>query len=180
TTVTGNNTSTLTLSGTIGALERSLQTLAYKAAPKESSDSIVITFEEGGVSAAPFTIHVANNTASGPIDWANPAGGSFGDPTNWTGAGANTPPGGANAAIFGPGTYTVSGDGAVGEILALGTTTLTGQVTAQGPALGATGPALTVDLGGALTLAGGAQPPPPRQAAGGPGRGGRLAPVGGG
>ena len=47
----------------------------------------------------------------------------------------------------------MSGDGAVAQIVATGTTTLTGQVTAQGHG----GLAMSVDGGGALTLAGGAQ-----------------------
>ena len=75
-------------------------------------------------------------------------------PANWTAGGTtpNTPPGGTNVAAFGPGTNTVSGDGAAGQILDTGTTTLTGQVTAQGR----NGVALIVDADGALTLAGGA------------------------
>src|SRR5204862_1533798 len=62
------------------------------------------------------------------------------------------PPGGVNVAQFGAGSHTVSGAGAVGELAIAGTTTLTGQVTAQGHS----GTALLVDSGGALTLAGGA------------------------
>ena len=63
------------------------------------------------------------------------------------------PPGSNDVAAFGPGTYAVSGGGAVGRIEVSGATTLTGQITAQG--IGA-GSALVVDSGGALTLAGGA------------------------
>ena len=99
------------------------------------------------------TIPVFNNAAPLQFNWNNANGGSFGDIANWTAAPHSAPPGGANIASFGAGTYTVSGDGAVAQIVAKGTTTLTGQVTAQGRG----GLAMSVDGGGALTLAGGAQ-----------------------
>ena len=54
--------------------------------------------------------------------------------------------------MFGAGAHTAVGDGAVGQLIDLGTTTLTGDVTAQG----IDGVALLVDSGGALALAGGA------------------------
>jgi T5SS/PEP-CTERM-associated repeat protein len=154
TTVLGTS---LTLTGTLGTVERSLRTLAYTANAVEI-DTLTVTVTDYAGSSAPSTITANINSPALSFDWANLAGGDFGDPANWTvnGASLGTPPGGANAAVFGPGTYAVSGDGAVGEILVIGTATLTGQVTAQGPAQGVTGPALTVDLGGALTLAGGA------------------------
>jgi T5SS/PEP-CTERM-associated repeat protein len=146
---------TVTLTGTLGAVERSLQTLTYTGAAA-GGDTITITVTDyAGTSAAPqTTISVQNNSAPLRFDWNAPTGGSFGDPGNWrAGPGAlTTPPGGANVATFGAGTYMVSGDGAVGQIVANGTTTLTGQVTAQGRG----GVALFVDSGGALTLAGGA------------------------
>ena len=43
-----------------------------------------------------------------------------------------TPPGGGNIALFAAGNHTATGNGAVGQILNLGTTTLTGNITAQG------------------------------------------------
>jgi T5SS/PEP-CTERM-associated repeat protein len=146
---------TVTLTGTLGAVERSLQTLTYTGAAA-GDDTITITVSDyAGTSAAPqTTISVQNNSAPLRFDWNALTGGSFGDPGNWrAGPGAlTTPPGGGNVATFGAGTYTVSGDGAVGQIVANGTTTLTGQVTAQGRG----GVSLSVDSGGALTLAGGA------------------------
>ena len=146
---------TLTLSGTLGAVERSLQTLTYTGAAGQHADTITITVSDyAGASAAPATIAVFNNTTPLQFDWASPTGGSFDDAANWTAGGTtpNTPPGGTNIAAFGPGAYTVSRDGSVGQILATGTTTLTGQITAQGR----DGLALAVDNGGALTLADGA------------------------
>ncbi|MBV8409164.1 MAG: hypothetical protein JOY64_16155 [Alphaproteobacteria bacterium] len=151
--------SSITLSGTLGAVERSLQSLTYTAATGQPSDSITVTVSDyAGASVAPAVITVSNNSPSPQFTWAAAGGGSFGDRTNWTTqGGASAPPGGANVAKFGSGTYTVSGDGAVGEIIATGAATLTGQVIAQGVSQGAGTVALTVDSGGALTLAGGAQ-----------------------
>lgn len=156
TTVTYLPSGALQLSGFLGALERSLQTLTYQGAAPQTTDTITITVSDGTRTSAPATITVHNNsTPSSQFDWASPAGGSFSDPGNWMSGGASGPtaPGGANIASFGTGTYTVSGNGAVGELLVTGTTTLTGQVTAQGVG----NDSLIVDTGGVLTLAGGAQ-----------------------
>ncbi len=147
--------STLTLSGTLGAVERSLQTLTYTGAAGQPKDTITITVSDyAGASATAATISVFNNSAPLQFDWTSSGGGSFADAGNWTAGGttSNVAPGGTNIAAFGPGTNTISGNGAVGEILDTGTTTLTGQVTAQAR----NGVALVVDAGGALTLAGGA------------------------
>ena len=68
----------------------------------------------------------------------------------------DTAPGGTNVALFRAGSvgaYTVSGDGAVDQVKVTATTTLTGQVIAQG----SSGIALVVDDAGALMLAGGAE-----------------------
>ena len=154
TTVTGNNTDTLTLSGeTLATIERSLQTLTYKAAAAGNTTITITVTDYAGTSATPAVIEVSNSAAPLHFDWASAAEGVFGDPANWnlSGGSASKAPGGADVASFGAGTYTVSGDGAVGEILVTGTTTLTGQVTAQG----AGGVAALVD-GGAFILAGGA------------------------
>jgi T5SS/PEP-CTERM-associated repeat protein len=151
TTVTGNNSSTLGLSGRLGAVERSLQTLTYEAR-RTASDNIEITVSDyAGTSIAPqTTISVDNDPVSAPFVWSGASSDLFDDFGNWSVG--TTPPGGANVALFAPGTRVVSGDGAVGLLVDTGTTTLTGRVTAQG--LGSL--ALLVDGGGALTLAGGA------------------------
>ena len=105
-----------------------------------------------------MTIDVTNaaDTAVPMFTWAITTSGSFSDHANWH-IGSNptgTPPGGANVADFGAGVYTVTDDGAVGQINVSGTVTFTGQDVAQGMSL--IGPAVVVDHGGALTLAGGA------------------------
>src|SRR5215831_4129992 len=157
TTVVGNGTSTVTLSGTVDAVERSLQTLTYTAPPGTAplgatSDSITIFAGYGSIPATPAaTINVHNNAAPLTFTW-NTTDGAFDVAANWVASPHSSPPGGTNVASFGPGNYTVSGDGAVGELDVSGTTTLTGQITAQGR----TGDAVVVDSGGALTLAGGA------------------------
>src|SRR5262249_46399876 len=151
TTVTGNNSGTLTLSGTLGAVERSLQTLAYTATAT-GTDPITVTVSDYAGTAAPVTITALNSSTGLQFNWKTTTGQSFSDNDSWTpqSGSADTPPGGTNVAYFGAGTYTVPGDGAVGEIVVNGTATLTGQITAQGRSV-----ALTVDSGGALTLAGG-------------------------
>lgn len=91
------------------------------------------------------------NTAAGPFEWQPVAGSTdFTDFANWSIG--TTAPGGANVALFSAGNHTATGNGAVGQIIDLGATTLTGNITAQG--IG--GLALSVDGGGALTLTGGA------------------------
>jgi T5SS/PEP-CTERM-associated repeat protein len=163
--VGGNHSHTLTLtsspsptfpSGSLGAIERALQTLTYTAVSGHPTDTITISATDyfAGPPAADAVIQVHNNSAALVFDWTGAANNSFADPLNWSasGGGGLIPPGGTNVAAFGPGNHTVSGAGAVGEISVTGTTTLTGQVTAQGHS----GVALAVDGGGALTLAGGA------------------------
>ena len=83
TTVGGNNTTTLTLSGLVADVERSLQTLTYKA-PAAAPDTITIDITDyAGPNAAPATITVSNNAAPQQFDWASAAGGSFADNTRW-------------------------------------------------------------------------------------------------
>jgi hypothetical protein len=153
--VKDSGTSTLTLSGRLDQIERSLQTLTYTAPAASSlpsTDSITIFAGYGSIPAiSAATIQVHNNAAPLTFDW-NGSSGAFDLAGNWSAAGHVSPPGGTNVASFGVGTYTVSGDGAVGQIVVTGTTTLTGQVTSQGRV----GSALSVDTGGVLNLAGGA------------------------
>ena len=84
--------------------------------------------------------------------WAQPVDGSFDDAANWTPAGG--PPGPEQTAVFGAGTYTVTGPGTAGQIEVDGTTTLAGAFTALGDS--ASTEAFTVDQGGNATLATGA------------------------
>ena len=94
---------------------------------------------------------MTNTAVSGAFEW-QPAPGStdFTDPTNWTVG--TTAPGGGNFALFNTGDHTAMGNGAVGQLINFGATTLTGNIVAQG--IG--GLAAVVDNGGALTLTGGA------------------------
>jgi T5SS/PEP-CTERM-associated repeat protein len=143
----------VSISGTLAQIERSLQSLTYQARGSASvDDQIQITVTDFAARIGQAAITVDKAAVSGAFEWQPPPGSNnnFFDASNWNVG--TTPPGGANVATFGAGTYTVSGDGAVGQIVANGTTTLTGQVTAQG--LGSV--AVIVDSGGALTLAGGA------------------------
>ena len=143
----------VSISGTLAQIERSLQSLTYQARGSASvDDQIQITVTDFAARTGQTAITVDKAAVSGAFEWQPPPGSNnnFFDASNWNVG--TTPPGGANVATFGAGTYTVSGDGAVGQIVANGTTTLTGQVTAQ--ELG--GVAVIVDSSGALTLAGGA------------------------
>ena len=56
----------------------------------------------------------------------------FTDLANWNVGGSTTAPGGGNIALFAAGNHTATGNGAVGQILNLGKTTLTGNIVAQG------------------------------------------------
>jgi len=154
----------LTLAGTLFAVEQSLQTLTYKGRTAgTASDAISISATTYASLISPIaTISVSNyasNAVSPQFEWnTSIASGSFDDSTNWTVSGPsnNTPPGGTNVALFKAGSvgaYTVSGDGAVDQVKVTATTTLTGQVIAQG----SSGIALVVDGAGALMLAGGAE-----------------------
>jgi hypothetical protein len=143
-----SGSSTVTLCApTIAALERSLQTLTYTATGG-TGEHIKIALD--GRKSTSIAVDVGS---PGSFTW-DPQGGStlFTDASNWaTSAGSpSTPPGGGNDAVFaGPDTNRVTGDGAVGGIQVTGTTTMTGQVTAQSTVIG-------YDGNGALTLAGGA------------------------
>ena len=150
TVVVGSGTS-VTVSGTVAEIERSLQTLTYQTRGS-ATDQIHVTVKDSALRSGQATITVDNTPVSGAFEW-HPAGSNidFFDPANWNVG--TTPPGGANVALFSAGTHTAVGDGAVGQIFDFGTTTLTGNVTAQG--IGDL--AVVVDSGGALTLAGGAR-----------------------
>ena len=145
----GSGTS-VTVSGTVAAIERSLQTLTYESRGS-STDQIHVTITDSASRSGTATITVDNTPVPGAFTW-QPAGSDidFFNAANWDVG--STPPGGADVALFGAGAHTAVGDGAVGQLLDVGTTTLTGDVTAQG----INGVALLVDSGGALTLAGGA------------------------
>jgi T5SS/PEP-CTERM-associated repeat protein len=133
---------------TLAQIEQYLQTLTYQAR-NATSDDITITITPAGGAASSTSFTVTNSPVSGPFEWL---GGStdFTDPTNWTIG--TTPPGGANVAQFNAGNNTATGNGAVGQLVNFGTTTLTGTITAQG----ISGISAIVDNGGALTLTGGA------------------------
>ena len=149
------NIRTLSLTGTLAAVETSLQSLTYQAVAGKASDAITVSVSDyAGAAATPATIVVLNSSTPVAFAWAaSGGGGGFADAADWTtgAAAAATAPGGADLAAFGPGAYTVSGDAAVGEIAVTGAPTLTGQVTAQGE----DGVAVNVDGGGTLTLGGG-------------------------
>ena len=153
--ITNNGTSSITITGTLGQVERSLQDLTYTAPASTPTNSITITVSDyAGTATTPAVISVSNNSAPPVFNWTATNGGNFSTPGNWqtpSHGSEVTPPGGTNDADFGSGIYTVTGDGDVGKIVVSGTPTFTGQITAQGA-----GVALDVDRGGALTLAAGA------------------------
>jgi T5SS/PEP-CTERM-associated repeat protein len=136
---------------TLAQIEQYLQTLTYEARGT-AGDTITITVTDSASrSSGAVPISVINTAVSGAFEW-QPAPGStdFTDPANWTVG--TTAPGGGNFALFNTGDHTATGNGAVGQLINSGTTTLTGNVVAQG--IG--GLSAVVDNGGALTLTGGA------------------------
>ena len=81
TSVSGSDTTTLILRGTLGAVERSLQTLTYKGvASGHDVDTITITASNYATTTGSATINVSNNAASLLFDWAATVDGSFADP----------------------------------------------------------------------------------------------------
>ena len=142
-----------------------MQTLTYKGrvAGSASDDISIIAAISGGFTSATATISVSNYASGAPspqFEWdTSLASGTFSDFASWTVSGpspVDTAPGGTNVALFRAGSvgaYTVSGDGAVDQVKVTATTTLTGQVIAQG----SSGIALVVNDAGALMLAGGAE-----------------------
>ena len=151
TTVTIPNVATTTptsLATTLAQVQQYLQTLTYQAR-NSTTDTITITINGPGGSGS-TTIDVTNVPVSGAFEWNAVGSADFGDFGSWNVG--TTPPGGSNVALFDTGNHTATGDGAVGQIFNYGTTTLTGNVTAQG--IGDL--AAVVDRGGALTLTGGA------------------------
>ncbi|MBI2740861.1 MAG: hypothetical protein HYX38_30540 [Rhodospirillales bacterium] len=133
---------------TLAQIEQYLQTLTYQAR-NDTTDQLTITITPAGGTASSTSFTVTNTPVAGAFEWL---GGSadFSDAGSWN-VGV-TPPGGGNAALFNPGNHTATGDGAVGQIFDYGTTTLTGNIIAQG--IGDL--AAVVDRGGTFTLTGGA------------------------
>lgn len=159
--VTQNDSQSLTLTGTLDAVERSLASLTYTGAAV-GTDTIAVSVSDyagssgvTGLSGATM-IGVINENAGQVYTWSSPAGGSFADAEQWTtnGVQAAGAPGGGDIASFGAGNYTVTGDGAVGELQVAGTVTFTGSISAQGIGSGST--ALVLQNGGTITLDGGA------------------------
>jgi hypothetical protein len=148
--------SSISFSGTLGEVQTQLQTLMYSAGGG-SNPHIDITIANSLWGSGSTSIAV-DNSGTGTFQWTGAAGDNdFANGTNWNVGGATTPPGGINTAFFAPGNNTATGDGAVGQILNLGKTILTGNITAQGLATSAAPlPAVVVDGGGALILTGGA------------------------
>ena len=103
--VAGSDSTALHISGTRGAVELALQTLTYEAADGQPSDTITVTAAYGALSGTPMDIAVDNDAVAGVFVW-NHGSGSFGTPGNWTVG--TTPPGGANAALFGAAMILVS------------------------------------------------------------------------
>jgi len=145
----------LTLSGTLDAVERTLQTLTYLGTTA-GADYISISVSDYAGTSAPALIAVTSGNAGSVYLWSGSGSGSFAGASEWTtgGAAAATAPGGADLAAFGPGVFTATGNASVGEITDTGALTLTGSVQAEG--LAGEGTAVLVDSGGALTLSGGA------------------------
>ncbi len=147
-----NGGQTLLLSGSLGAVERSLQTLTYESGTA-GPDAITLTVSDYFGASPSTTIDVDTGSAA-TFSWAHPSSGDFGDIAKWQ---MSTPPGGGDTAIFDTGKagsirpYTVSGDGIVGTIDVADTVTFTGRILTQAIAVDGTA------TGGALTLSGGAE-----------------------
>src|SRR5262249_30746072 len=134
--------------------ETLLKTLMYSAGAG-ASPRIDITVTDSSARSGSATISVESAGAA-TFEWTGASGtdDDFSTPANWsTGATPpTTPPGGASTALFAAGNHVVAANGAVGQILNFGATTLTGTVVAQG----IDDISAVVDAGGALTLTGGA------------------------
>ena len=143
-------TTATTNATTLAQIEQYLQTLTYEARGT-AADQITVTVTDTSARSGAATINVTNTNVSGAFEWQpTPGSTDFTDPANWSVG--TTAPGGGNFALFNTGDHTATGNGAVGQLINVGTTTLTGNIVAQG--IG--GLALSVDGGGALTLTGGA------------------------
>ncbi len=162
---------TYTVSGTLANVQAALRGLVFHPVPNEA--------QPGAPVQVPFTLMLADGTntvtdtgssvnvtrAPGEVfEWAAPVNGAVGQSGNWLQAGQalGTVPNSTDTAIFSTGSangYTVSGNGAIGEIEVLGDhVTLTGTLSLTGetdPTYGA-GTALAMSGGGSLTIAAGA------------------------
>ncbi len=123
-------TTATTNATTLAQIEQYLQTLTYEARGL-AADQITVTVTDTSARSGAAAINVTNTNVSGAFEW-QPAPGStdFTDPANWTVG--TTAPGGGNVALFTAGDHTATGNGAVGQLINLGTTTLTGNIVAQG------------------------------------------------
>lgn len=143
-------TTTTALATTLAQVEQYLQTLTYQAA-STAADQITVTVTDTSARSGAATINVTNSTVTGAFNWQPVLGSTdFTDPGNWSVG--TTAPGGGNFALFSAGNNVATGNGAVGQLINDGITTLTGNIVAQG--IG--GLSAVVDNGGALTLTGGA------------------------
>lgn len=143
--------STITFTGTLSQLTTHLETLTYSypASGGGAGPTIDITITDSGSLSGSWTISV-ESSSTGSFKWTGGTSNDFADPGAWDDG--TTPPGSTNVAFFAAGNQMVTGDGVVGQLFNLGTTTLTGSVTLEG--IGDI--AAVVDEGGALTLTGGA------------------------
>ena len=123
-------TTATTNATTLAQIEQYLQTLTYEARGT-AADQITVTVTDTAARSGATTINVTNTNVSGAFEW-QPAPGStdFTDPANWSVG--TTAPGGGNVALFNTGDHTATGNGAVGQLINFGTTTLTGNIVAQG------------------------------------------------
>ncbi len=162
---------TYTVSGTTASVQAALRTLSFHPVPNEA--------QPGSPVQAGFTLSVTDGTytaqdsgasievvrpAGETFTWASPVSGSIGQSGAWLQAGQQlgTVPNATDYAVFNTGSatpYTVTGNGAVGEVEVLGdAVTLTGTVAVTGETDATYGAntAIAMSGGGSLTIAAGA------------------------
>ena len=163
-TVGGDGTGTLTITGDLTDVDATLMSLAatvtLPSGQAQAIDTLVVTAADNlganGTADLLLSVSAPVQTPALPPDgtffWAVPYGsGAYSDAANWTPT--DGPPGSADTAEFGPGLYTVTGDGTAGQVLVGGALTYAGTLTAVGlPGL----PGVIVDGGSASFGAGAA------------------------
>jgi T5SS/PEP-CTERM-associated repeat protein len=162
-TVGGNDTGTLTVAGDLTDVNATLGSLAatvtLPGGQPAALDTLGVTVIDNFGAAATSDVLLSVTVPppapvlppDGTFDWAQPvAGGAYDVAANWLPT--NGPPGSADTAVFGAGLYTVTGDGAAGQVQIGGALTYAGTLTAIGlPDV----PGVVID-GGSASFGGGA------------------------
>ena len=128
-TVSGAGSTTLTVSGDLLSVDRSLATLSYTgAAPGSDVVSVTAADQFGFSTTQTIAVSIAQPTVPTETDWASGVDGDAGDAANWTGG---VPTAALNTVIT-QGDYTVTGTISAAQLLIQGGATFTGMVNAAG------------------------------------------------